>query len=159
METLEHNPIAVAADEQSVLNKLEGVLGKVVENQSNSGKVQLVGSDGEFIERPDSILNVLRQVVNYMVEGKVVSLTSINKELTTQEAAALLNVSRPFLIKILEQGKLNYRLVGTHRRIHFDDLMDYKRGCDRKRSQLLDEMVQISEEAGAYHKEAKLLGK
>jgi excisionase family DNA binding protein len=147
---LQHNPIAATAGEQSELNKLEEVLDRAVESQAMGFKVKLVGPNGEVVELPDSIFRILHQIVNYVTAGKGVSLIPVNKELTTQEAADLLNVSRPFLIKLLEQGKIGFSLVGTHRRIRFDELMAYKKKRDDKRSQLLDDMARISQEAGDY---------
>jgi excisionase family DNA binding protein len=75
---------------------------------------------------------------------------SPHTELTTQEAADLINVSRPFLIKQLEEGIIPYHKVGKHRRIHFADLMEYKTNIDAARSKVLDEMVAISQQLGLY---------
>jgi excisionase family DNA binding protein len=147
---LQHNPIAATVGEQLELNKLEEVLDRAVESQAMGRKAKLVGPNGEMVELPDSIFKILHQLVNYVTAGKAVSLIPVNKELTTQEAADLLNVSRPFLIKLLEKGKIGFSLVGTHRRVRFDELMAYKKKRDDKRSQLLDDMARISQEAGDY---------
>ena len=71
-------------------------------------------------------------------------------EVTTMEAADILNVSRPFVIKLLEEGELPYRLVGRHRRIQLKDLLDYKKNIDRKREAVLDQMVAEAQELGLY---------
>jgi excisionase family DNA binding protein len=155
METLERNLITSPIDEQTALNKLEELLEESAENQSNVSKLELVGQNGERIELPDTVLQVLRQAVKLMLEDKAVSITAINKELTTQEAADLLNVSRPFLIKLLDRGEIDYRLVGRHRRIRFDDLMEYKALRYKRRNEAIQEMIQISEEAGLYEKDSK----
>lgn len=73
-----------------------------------------------------------------------------NKELTTQEAADLLNVSRPYLIKLLEAGELAFTKVGTHRRIRFSDLMSYKEERDNSRKQGLAELAKLSQELDLY---------
>jgi excisionase family DNA binding protein len=112
-----------------------------------------LAANGQEMTIPDSVVNVLRQVVQAMASGKIVSIVTYNPELTTQQAADLLNVSRPYLIKLLEQGELPYIMVGTHRRVKFDDLMKYKQQRDAKRSQLLQQMIDISEEAGLYDDE------
>ncbi|MEI6430480.1 MAG: excisionase family DNA-binding protein [Pseudanabaena sp. ELA607] len=75
---------------------------------------------------------------------------SPHTELTTQEAADLINVSHPFLIKQLEEGIIPYHKVGKHLRVRFTDLMEYKTNIDTARSKVLDEIVAISEDLGLY---------
>jgi len=73
-----------------------------------------------------------------------------NRELTTQQAADILNVSRSFLVKLLDEGAIPYIKVGSHRRIQFKDLIIYKEQRDRKRRKLLDQLIEMTEEAGLY---------
>ena len=73
-----------------------------------------------------------------------------NRELTTQEAADILNVSQPFLVKLLETAEIFYVKVGSHRRILFQDLMVYKEQRKVQRRQLLDRLIEMTEEAGLY---------
>ncbi|MEG4346155.1 excisionase family DNA-binding protein [Microcoleus sp. A003_D6] len=73
-----------------------------------------------------------------------------NRELTTQQAADIINVSRPFLVKLLDEGAIPYIKVGSHRRIQFKDLIIYKEHRDRKRRKLLDQLIEMTEEAGLY---------
>ena len=113
-------------------------------------QAKLVGANGEQIHIPDSVYQVLRQVVHAMARGQAISIVPHEREMTTQEAADLLNVSRPFLIKLLEEGEIPYIKVGTHRRVRSQDLMSYKEQRDNKRAQLLDSLIQMSEDAGFY---------
>ncbi|HEY9798832.1 MAG TPA: helix-turn-helix domain-containing protein [Leptolyngbyaceae cyanobacterium] len=111
---------------------------------------KLMGANGEAITIPKSLHQVLRQVVHAMALGKAVSIITQDQELTTQQAADLLNVSRPYLIKLLEQGEISYVKVGAHRRVRFDELLKYKQERDTKRRQLLDELTAESQELGFY---------
>lgn len=95
----------------------------------------------EEITLPASAVRLLVELLSEMAKGNAVALTPIHAELTTQQAADLLGVSRPFLVKQLEEGRLPFRKVGTHRRVGFKDLMAYKRGIDRKRLETLDQLA------------------
>ncbi|MBN3907191.1 MAG: helix-turn-helix domain-containing protein [Nostoc sp. NMS1] len=130
--------------EVEAIRQLEHIL-----NQENS-QLKLVAANGEEITITDSVFRVLREVVQAMASGKNVSIVTYNPELTTQQAADLLNVSRPYLIKLLEQGELPYIMVGTHRRVKFENLRKYKQQRDTKRRQLLDELIAESQELGFY---------
>lgn len=131
-------------EEQLSIKHLENLL-KVQPSQP-----KLVAADGKEIIIPSSVYKVLLEAIHAMALGKAISIVPQEQKLTTQKAADLLNVSRPHLIKLLEQGEIPYITVGTHRRVRFDDLMKYKKQRDAKRSQLLQEMIDISEEAGLY---------
>lgn len=111
---------------------------------------KLVGLDGEEIPLPDSVYQILRQVTQMMAAGQVISLVPHDHYLSCQEAADLLNVSRPYLYTLLDQGVLAFIKVGTHRRIRFEDLMVYKQQRDRDRRQALSELAAMSQEAGFY---------
>ena len=144
MSVLEHEPITANENEKPALRKIEGVL-------NNTRQVpKLVGPNGEEIELPVSVFQVLRQIVYHMMHGRAISIVPINKELSTQEAADILNVSRPYLVKILEEGKIPFIKVGSHRRIGFADLMRYKKLRDEERQRALAEITHISEDAGLY---------
>lgn len=151
MPVLEQEPIAAKESEQPALRMIGDIL------TSPSRVPRLVGPQGEEIELPLSLFHLLRQIIYHLMRGRAVSIVPVNKELSTQEAADLLNVSRPYLIKqLLEQGILPYTKVGTHRRIRFDDLMNYKRQRDIKRKAGLAEIAHIGEDAEqALKSEAK----
>ncbi|VHO04227.1 helix-turn-helix domain-containing protein [Candidatus Rhabdochlamydia sp. T3358] len=93
---------------------------------------------------PFSAFKLLISILNSMAEGNAVTLIPVHAELTTQEAANLLHVSRPYLIRLLEERKIPFRKVGTRRRILFQDLMNYKAKIDNARRKTLNE---LSEEA------------
>lgn len=89
---------------------------------------------------PFSALKLFLQILTEMAEGNAVTLIPIHAELTTQEAANLLNISRPFLIKLLETGKIPFHKVGAHRRIKFQDLVQFQKSYDASSKKSLDEL-------------------
>lgn len=115
------------------------------------GVAKLVTPEGEEHELPHSVYDVLVEVLHQvLVLGNTVKVMSVDAELTTQQAADLLNVSRPFLIKQLEKGDLEYRKVGTHRRIRLEDMLVYRNQRDAERRRLLDEITSESQALGLY---------
>ena len=102
----------------------------------------------ESIPIPVTAFRLLNSILTEMAKGNAVTLIPVHAELTTQQAAHVLNVSRPFLIEQLEKGVIPYRKVGTHRRVMFKDLMEYKQTMDRNRLNALEELSAIDQELG-----------
>ncbi len=111
-------------------------------------RLRLLGDDteGETIALPASAVRLLLDALEHMARGHAVTLMPVQAELTTQQAAELLGVSRPFLIGLLDKGVIPYRKVGTHRRVQFEDLMAYKQRIDEKRRQSLDALTEQAQE-------------
>ena len=97
---------------------------------------------------PRSAVEFFAQVLAHLAAGRGMSLVPQHAELTTQEAADLLNVSRPYLIGLLTAGEIEYRTVGKHRRVRADTLLDYKRQDDQRRRAAADELTGLSGEMG-----------
>jgi excisionase family DNA binding protein len=93
------------------------------------------------IELPASAVKLLQAILENMAAGRAVKIAPQSAELTTQQAADFLNVSRPFLVQLLERKELPFRLVGTHRRIRFEDILRYKENIDVERRKVLDRLV------------------
>ncbi|MBI5171321.1 MAG: helix-turn-helix domain-containing protein [Candidatus Melainabacteria bacterium] len=116
-------------------------------------QARLVGPEGQEILLPEPVYRVLEQVVPLLAADMAVSIVPVGHQLTTQEAADLLNVSRPHLIKLLEEGAVSFERVGTHRRIRFEDLMEYKHKREKERRKALKKLTRIAQEAGLYDEE------
>jgi excisionase family DNA binding protein len=111
----------------------------------------VVGADGNHIELPASALEALRKVVEAMSRGESVTVIPHDKQLTSQEAAEILSVSRPHLIKLLDRGELPFHRVGTHRRIKIEDVLAYRERRDAERRAALAELTRLSEDLpGGY---------
>ena len=102
----------------------------------HSVRIQLL-DDGEAVEAvavPASALRLFLHILTEMAQGNAVTLIPVHAELTTQQAADMLNVSRPYVVKLLDEGKIPFRAVGKYRRVRFDDLVAYKRRDDEAKS-------------------------
>jgi len=97
---------------------------------------------------PKEAFELFLEILGQMANGNAVTIVPVHAELTTQQAAAVLNVSRPFLVKLLEEGKILCRLVGTHRRIKMADLIAYKEADEAERKAVLDELAAEAQRHG-----------
>lgn len=112
--------------------------------------IRLVVADDpqETLVVPRRAVELLARVLAHMAAGQGVSVVPAHAELTTQQAAELLNVSRPFLIGLLDGGEIEYRKVGKHRRIKAQSLMAYMARDDRARREAADELTRLNHEMG-----------
>ena len=116
---------------------LAGLLNK----KAKTFDFELSDSNGtKKIVLPAYALKILSDILTQMSKGNAVTIVPLHAELTTQEAAEILNVSRPFIIKLLEDGKISYKMVGTRRKILFKNVMLYKETMYRARLKTLDEL-------------------
>ena len=115
--------------------------------QGESARLRLIDGCTD-VTVPVSAIHMLVDILNQMAQGNAVSLVPIHAELTTQQAADLLNVSRPFLVKQLEAGDIPFHKVGRHRRIRFSDLMDYRDRIDQEGAAAADELAAQAQALG-----------
>jgi excisionase family DNA binding protein len=102
----------------------------------------------ETLKLPVPAVRLLLRILEEMARGNAVTLIPLHAELTTQEAADMLNISRPTLIQFLDEKKIKFRRIGTHRRIPFEAVMEYKHKMRAERQKAIDEFVSHNEELG-----------
>ena len=119
-------------------------------DHSRAVQITLTTDKGEHptVAVPPAALKLIGQVLGAMSEGRPIMLIPAQQEFTTVEAAHFLNVSRPFVIKEIEAGRLPYRMVGTHRRIAFEDLVAYGKKMREKQTAALERMAENARELG-----------
>lgn len=140
------DPIVVSENEKSNVVHLKEALER--SRPTARAKAYLQSPDGERVELPAPMFEVLLRAAQDMALGNAVAIVSVQHELTTQQAADLLNVSRPHLIKLLESGNVPYHKAGTHRRLLFADVMAYREFRDRERHAALVRLTAASQEMG-----------
>lgn len=142
---LEVRPGAVRPEDLAAFeHALEGVAPQVGETP------RLTSADGTAIELPEGIHALLVSIVDNLKAGNGVTVIPMHAELTTVEAAEILNVSRPFLIKQIEAGALPHHMVGTHRRLRLADVLAYRDRADAEAEDALAAMATEAEDLGLY---------
>ncbi len=139
--------VAISAAERQAAANLSAFL-----MRQSQGRLRVtVGSDaGESIDLSPSLRNMLEAAANMVATGADVTVLARNEELTSQEAADFLNVSRQYMVRLLERGDIASTKVGTHRRVRADDLAHYRHQRDEGRAAALAEMADEAQAAGGY---------
>lgn len=118
---------------------------------SSDARPKLVGPDGEQIEIPESAFQAIRFLIDQMADGKSVTVVPLGTQLTTQQAADLLHMSRPHLVKLVDTGEIPHERVGTHRRLRIEDVLAFRNLRGERRSDGLRAMSDIAQEStGGY---------
>jgi excisionase family DNA binding protein len=119
-----------------------------LKTKEEAQSIRVIDQEGEHeaVRIPTAAFRLLIDILSEMAQGNAVSLIPVHAELTTQEAADILNVSRPFLVKLLDEGAIPHHKVGKHRRVRYQDVMDYKTSIDRERRKALDELTAQAQE-------------
>ncbi|WP_405236967.1 helix-turn-helix domain-containing protein [Lentisalinibacter orientalis] len=133
--------------ERVAANQLRRIL--AADREAGDGqRLKIVDESGkshEIILAP-ALSNLLMSLLEHIESGDAVTLVPVEQRLTTQQAADLLNVSRPYLVGMLEKGKIPFERVGRHRRIRAEDLFAYKKSRDAKREAALQELTDLDSE-------------
>jgi excisionase family DNA binding protein len=140
--------IALARTASSILRAHAPALG-LAQGAQGHLRVQ-VDADGDLIELPPMVTRLLQAILEQMAAGRAISIMPLGAELTTQQAADFLGVSRPFLVKLLESQAIPHRKVGRHRRVRLSDLLSYHKQNQMDRAQALDKLTALGQEMGDY---------
>jgi excisionase family DNA binding protein len=142
MASILTDPISIPETQETEIRDLRRLI--------QGGDAKLVGSDGRQIAIPQPVHELLLMILKNLQAGKAISIVPEHQQLTTQRAANILGVSRPFLVGVLENGGIPFHMVGSHRRVYLRDLLDYKRRRDAARHEAINSMARVEMEAGTY---------
>jgi excisionase family DNA binding protein len=144
-------PVAAPPDQHAQVVALSRVLeGMAHAPASRTARCRLVGPSGETIVLPDAVFSVLERVAEVLARGDSLTVVPVGRELTTQQAADLLNVSRQYLVRLLDEGRIPFRRTGKHRRVRIEDVLSFKEQRDKERRAGLRDIVRLSEEHDGY---------
>ena len=144
MSTTLHEQTVMPPTDLSSLSRFANGLSSV------PARARLVGPDGSELELPAEMYELLRHVVTALSQGVAISIAPRHTMLTTQEAADLLGISRPTLVRLLTVGEIPHTMRGRHRRVLLRDIVDYQERTRTERAHTLDDMTADAEDAGLY---------
>ena len=145
MPRARHDPVMISDDEAKLARAAANVLGKLRRKRVT---IQPEGGRGKGVSVPGPALELLIEILDEMGKGNAVTILSQHAELTTQQAAELLNVSRPFLIKLIDEKRLPSRRVGNRRKVRAADVLAFKRRDDAERAAAADALAEEAESLG-----------
>lgn len=151
MNATTHDKVALPAPgEKQAATEGQRALAAYLSTQSDTQLIQITSTDGQLhpIELPTSALRLLQEVLAELALGNAVKVVPVHAELTTQEAADLLNVSRPYVVQLMESGQLPFHKAGTHRRVKFADLQAYKAQRDQTSANAMSDLGALDQELG-----------
>ena len=136
------------AIEKQAATEGQRALAAFLSTKTETQLIQITSKDGQLhpVQLPTSALRLLQEILGELALGNAVKVVPVNAELTTQEAADLLNVSRPYVVQLMEAGELPFHKAGTHRRVKFSDLQAYKTQRDRASADAMTSLAALDQE-------------
>lgn len=134
--------------EVSMAKESSRLLSLHLSTKEESQSIRVIDQAGEHeaVRVPTAAFRLLIDILSEMAQGNAVSMIPVHAELTTQEAADMLNVSRPYLVKLLDSGEIPFHKVGSHRRVYYRDLAAYKGRVDGERNKALEALAAEAQE-------------
>ena len=148
-------PVSAPTEQREELRALMKLIEHVAPDRPEGAAYKLVSPSGSEMELPESVFLLLERIIEVLARGDAITVVPVGKELTTQQAANILNVSRQYVVRLLDEGRIPFRRTGTHRRIRMEDTLAYKRQRDRDRMASLDELSRLSQHFGGYDARAE----
>lgn len=153
-ESREHSAVSAREDQRDALVALSRLLATHARSPKRRAKcLRVVGTTGEALELPPSVVEVLQRATTVLSSGHAVAILPVGRDITTQQAAHLLNVSRQYVVRLVNEGRLPATKTGKHRRLRIEDVLAFKRVRDAERARALDDLARLTEEFGAYDRE------
>ena len=149
-------PVAAPLDQQpKIAALLRAMEGMTQPSKHRAPKCELLGPNGQRIPIPESVFYVLERVAEVLARGDSITVVPVGKEVTTQQAADLLNFSRQYLVRLLDENRIPFRKTGKHRRLRIEDVLAFKEQRDKDRRAGLRELSRLTQEFGGYDAEMK----
>lgn len=136
-------------EQRAALESYDALAATLEQLHSENPEIEIEETE-ERIRIPKTALKLLVQILKEISLGNPISIVPIATEMTTQAAAELLGCSRPYVVKLLEEGQIKYTKVGKHRRVKYEDIVNFKRELKAKQKTILGEIMQQDEESGLY---------
>ncbi|WP_155893132.1 helix-turn-helix domain-containing protein [Cystobacter fuscus] len=143
-------PVAVTGAALLQVQRLAQLVDRGLRDEGERPRFSLIGPTHESALIPTDVLMLLKQLLATLASEEAVTVMPVHKELTTQEAANLLNVSRQYLVQLLDEGKIPFHRTGTHRRLYSKDVLEFRARRKKERRAQLDAMSEETQEAGGY---------
>jgi excisionase family DNA binding protein len=149
-------PVAPHEDQHQELVELSRMLvGHARTARSRAKRLRVLGPNGEMLALPASVVDVLERATAVLTNGDAVAILPVGRELTTQQAADLLNVSRQYVVRLVNEDRLPCTKTGKHRRLRMEDVLAFKRVRDLERGRALTDLTRLTEEFRGYDREMK----
>lgn len=149
METFEQIKKPTKQEQKVAISSYIALATVIDQLKSDKADIEIEISNGK-ISLPIRALKILNDILKSMSEGKPISIVPVATEVTTQKAAEMLGCSRPYLVKLLEEGKIEFTKVGRHRRIMYEDVVKYKKKMKEEQKKNIIDIMNFDEETGLY---------